>query len=230
MNINGDAGIGTLTTTASNNNTLTLRNAADDSGTGSLDATPENTQKRAPPVPSMPPPLRKPLKPTRRRQSAQSSAGSDASALPLHSEPQRKSFYDNVTTSSGGKDPETCSNSSVHAIAGSVDGLDSPRSSSLTGDCLRLNSCASNSSLNEANRVLDPSQEKFQTSSAHHSRTSSCPTSKSAAHLQRIGDSLKSDRLSIGSTSDESSALTLPSVPTKPSRFPRRGDDNQVST
>nr|XP_002131601.1 rho GTPase-activating protein 22 isoform X3 [Ciona intestinalis] len=87
-----DAGFGTLTPTTSPLGTLGQRHATDDSGTGSLGPTPENTSKRAaPPVPVVPPPIRgKPFKPLRRKHSGLDVEGAD----------QRKSVYDNVTASS----------------------------------------------------------------------------------------------------------------------------------
>ncbi|XP_018673185.2 uncharacterized protein LOC100175245 isoform X2 [Ciona intestinalis] len=87
-----DAGFGTLTPTTSPLGTLGQRHATDDSGTGSLGPTPENTSKRAaPPVPVVPPPVRgKPFKPLRRKHSGLDVEGAD----------QRKSVYDNVTASS----------------------------------------------------------------------------------------------------------------------------------
>ncbi|XP_076826162.1 uncharacterized protein LOC143473090 isoform X3 [Clavelina lepadiformis] len=88
-----DAGIGTLTSTTSPPGTLGQRHTTDDSGTGSLGPTPENTNKRAPPVPNAPPPLRaKPNKPMRRKVSE--------SLMTTSAEEQRKSLYDNVTVSS----------------------------------------------------------------------------------------------------------------------------------
>ena len=241
-NLNGDPGIGTLTTNASPMNTLATRHAGDDSGTGSLDGTPENTQKRAPPIPSVPPPTRKPLKPHRRRASAQSAGSLDTSE-----DPQRKSLYDNLSASSGPNDPEACSNSSMNAVAGSVDSLDSRRLSSELSRSGHPTPERSQISPHKKplsrqadeevhSRPLPPGlrphsgsesvspHRSVQDSSIQHLRTSSCPTTKTAA-APSLGDTgRKRDRLSP----DESSISSHPIIPPKPQLRMRKSHDNQV--
>ena len=109
VNENRDAGIGTLTTTASPLGTLGLRHANEDSGTGSLAPTPDNTNKRLQLSPSSNLQARKsskPAKPNKPLRSKLSSAnilnGNTSPLPPSCDEDVRKSFYDNVTTSSAG--------------------------------------------------------------------------------------------------------------------------------
>ena len=109
INENGDAGIGTLTTTASPLGTLGPRHANDDSGTGSLAPTPDNTNKRTPALPNVHPPNRRtnkparPNKPLRSKPSNPNLANGTASSLPPScDEDVRRSYYDNVTNSSTG--------------------------------------------------------------------------------------------------------------------------------
>ena len=240
-NLNGDAGIGTLTTTASPVGTLPLRHAADDSGTGSLDATPENTQKRAPPIPINPPPPRKPLKPNRRRSSAQSTVSLDTS-----DETQRKSVYDNVTASSSQTEPDTHSNSSLHAVAGSVDSLDSRRSNSVQSDILENRSALFNHSPKlhsdhhsrpESTPSLSrtssgstrPTFSANKDASTQHPRGSSSPSTKS--YTVGADTARKSGRLSGRSIGDESSVSPHPALPPKPQLPGKKPfDNNQVLT
>ena len=78
----------------------------DDSGTGSLAPTPENTQKRPLPIPTVSASVRKPAKPVKpykpaRLKSLHSSLhGRDDVASPPDDADNRKSYYDNVTNSS----------------------------------------------------------------------------------------------------------------------------------
>ena len=241
--MNGDAGIGTLTTTASAMGTLPSRHPAEDSGTGSLDATPDNTQKRAPsmssgppkpsvppPKPAGPPPPRKPLKNNRRRSSTQSAAG-------LGGNEERKSYYDNVSASSSQNEPDTRSNSSVHAIAGSVDSLDSRRSNSVQSDF----SCSGHPTPERIQSALYKDKQTPSPVSRKHSGSGSVSSpavkdstiqphrnSSSTTRSFAVGvDTGKNiDRFSVGSANEESS-VTYPVILPKP-QLPKKSFDNQV--
>ena len=99
--LSADGGIGTLTSTVSPPGTLAQRNNTDDSGTGSLGPTPENTSKRVPPVqfPASPP-RNKPNKPARRKVSVQTAGNRSELSVEDIGSTQRRSLYDNVTVSS----------------------------------------------------------------------------------------------------------------------------------
>lgn len=203
LDLNGDAGIGTMTTTGSPQGTL--RMAADDSGTGSLDATPENTQKRAPNLPSVPPPTRRPIKP--KRKPSNLSVDTDNAQSLNTSNQDRKSIYDNVTLTPPGNDVDTFSNLSVSAVAGSIENLDSPPPNSSPGDFRQRVS-----PVMSANRVRSSSRDDLSDSTGLQNQRSNPTTVKEQRSFKpisqrRVGGEVAAriERLSIGSTSDESS-------------------------
>ena len=188
-----DAGIGTLAT-ASPGGTSALRRAGDDSGTGSLDVAPYNSNKRAPPVPTCPPPIRKPLKPKKRRQSAQSSGSNE---VLTSDEIQRNSHYDNAGDARS-DDADSLANSSVHAAAGNLGKINSSRPSGVSHYQL--------SPMRGTSFHLTPVNNE---ASNHGTHSSSDQTTKIGVTGKQI------NRLSSSSISDESSALSHSAMPSK---------------
>ena len=179
-NANGDAGIGTLTTTASPLGTLGLRHN-DDSGTGSLAPTPDNTNKRLPLSSHESFPSRKPAKPNKpaRSKLMGQNVFNGNSVLPSGDSEPRKSYYDNVTTSSVGSPPGRSSSnewrrskdsdvSSDHVTSSStqdsyyVNNRSTPSSSSLRSSTHAVAGSAPDSYPSSATDNLNDPRSRFQ--------------------------------------------------------------------
>ena len=226
----GDAGIGTMTTTGSPRGTLRL--GADDSGTGSLDTTPENTQKRAPNLPSVPPPARRPLKPKRK---ASNISIDNKSLSPTDNSHNRKSVYDNVALSPCGNDAETLSNLSVSAVLGSSrEALDSPVSNPSHAEFRnRVLPVAARPRRSSPTSGDAPEISNFQNQRSSLSSTSHDKDNRPLHPVapRRVGGKVAAniERLSVGSQSDECPLTSYSAVPSKTPRKPKKNDGNMVS-